>query len=156
MKKNNCTYYIRCLTFGDVPTASVIPETSDNLVTVGTNVPSYAVPAPSETVIAKLKQFLLQEMHKRSNNSGHITQQRYFAASSRIVFYTVFYRYCGMLLLYNIHIYLENVSKCHKSNNVFLVVDLQRHCWYQKCLDHDCSNYVPLEYAVPKDVVSEK
>ncbi|CCW63028.1 unnamed protein product [Phytomonas sp. EM1] len=37
--------------------------------------------------------------------------------------------------------YCQNVMREHKSNNVYLVMDLVKRTWVQKCFDPDCSQY---------------
>jgi hypothetical protein len=48
----------------------------------------------------------------------------------------------------------ENVQRHHKSNNVYIVVNLQMGLYYQKCYDPDCRRigFKSKEYPIPDDV----
>lgn len=40
----------------------------------------------------------------------------------------------------------------HKSNGVYLVVDLQKNFWYQKCFDPDCRHFRSEAFPLPPDI----
>lgn len=60
---------------------------------------------------------------------------------SVLIFNLAGYRYCG------------NVGREHKSNGVFIVVDISERVWYQKCYDPDCARYRSPANSLPDEVV---
>eukprot|EP01102_Stenamoeba_stenopodia_P008282 TRINITY_DN2368_c0_g1_i2.p1 TRINITY_DN2368_c0_g1~~TRINITY_DN2368_c0_g1_i2.p1 ORF type:complete len:618 (+),score=173.73 TRINITY_DN2368_c0_g1_i2:244-1854(+) len=57
-------------------------------------------------------------------------------------------------LIYNIsnNKWCENIGRAHKSNHIFLVVDLTKRVFYQKCLDPDCRNFRSNPRPIPDEV----
>lgn len=49
----------------------------------------------------------------------------------------------GAVRLYNIkgNRYCGNIGRQHRSNGIFIVVDLEQGMWYQKCYDPECRSY---------------
>lgn len=56
------------------------------------------------------------------------------------VFSILFYRYC------------ENIGRCHKSNNIYWIVDLNKKKMYQKCHDEDCSGFLSTPKNLPEEI----
>ena len=48
--------------------------------------------------------------------------------------------------------FCRNVGREHKSNGVYLVVDLQKNFWYQKCFDPDCRHFRSEAFPLPPEV----
>lgn len=42
-----------------------------------------------------------------------------------------------------------NKGREHKSNHIFLIVDLNRSCFYQRCHDSECSTYLSPCFSIP-------
>lgn len=51
------------------------------------------------------------------------------------------------------HRYCENIGRSHKSNNIYLIVDLNKKELYQKCHDADCSNFVSTPKKLPDEIL---
>ncbi|EZA49165.1 hypothetical protein DMN91_004952 [Ooceraea biroi] len=49
--------------------------------------------------------------------------------------------------------YCENIGRCHKSNNVYWIVDLNQKAMYQKCHDADCSGFASAPKSLPEEIV---
>jgi len=62
----------------------------------------------------------------------------------------------GSIIVYNLYgyRYCSNIGREHKSNGVFIVVDLDEGIWYQKCHDPDCKGYRSPTLPVNADAVS--
>lgn len=66
----------------------------------------------------------------------------------------------GSIFVYNLsgYRYCNNIGREHKSNGVFIVVDLHEGIWYQKCYDPDCKGYrsstLPVSADIYKDYLS--
>ncbi|CAL7938332.1 unnamed protein product [Xylocopa violacea] len=71
---------------------------------------------------------------------GKIRVCKYFEAVKILVYETSGYRYC------------ENIDRCHKSNNVFLIVDLRNKTVYQKCHDEDCFGFKSTPRQLPVEI----
>lgn len=74
---------------------------------------------------------------------GRIRACTRFEVSKTVIYETADYRYC------------ENIGRCHKSNNVFLVVDLPRKVIYQKCHDPECFGFKSKPKLIPEEVYFE-
>ncbi|KAK2579199.1 hypothetical protein KPH14_002719 [Odynerus spinipes] len=48
--------------------------------------------------------------------------------------------------------YCENIGRWHKSNNIFLIVDLNKKFMYQKCHDEECSGFISSPKKLPEEV----
>ncbi|XP_076651277.1 DNA-directed primase/polymerase protein [Halictus rubicundus] len=66
--------------------------------------------------------------------------KHYFDSTKMLIYETTGYRYC------------ENIGRCHKSNNVFLIIDLRNKTMYQKCHDKDCSGFVSVPTKLPEEI----
>ncbi|KOC59166.1 Coiled-coil domain-containing protein 111 [Habropoda laboriosa] len=71
---------------------------------------------------------------------GKVRACKYRRSSNLSVYQTSGYRYC------------ENIGRCHKSNNVFWVVDLKNKTMYQKCQDQDCFGFKPKRRRLPEEI----
>lgn len=49
--------------------------------------------------------------------------------------------------------YCNNIEREHKSNGIFIVVDIRERIWYQKCYDPDCKGYKSPACPVPESVL---
>ncbi|KAL0130210.1 hypothetical protein PUN28_002060 [Cardiocondyla obscurior] len=49
--------------------------------------------------------------------------------------------------------YCENIGRCHKSNNVYWIVDLNIKKIYQKCYDEDCSGFSSTPKNLPDEIL---
>lgn len=49
--------------------------------------------------------------------------------------------------------YCENIGRCHKSNNIYWIVDLNKKEMYQKCHDEDCLNFLSAPKSLPEEVI---
>jgi DNA-directed primase/polymerase protein len=58
------------------------------------------------------------------------------------------------IIVYNLsgYRYCNNIGREHKSNGVFIVVDLHEGIWYQKCYDPDCKGYRSSTLPVNADI----
>ncbi|XP_015432452.1 PREDICTED: DNA-directed primase/polymerase protein-like [Dufourea novaeangliae] len=74
---------------------------------------------------------------------GKIRLCKYSDSAEVLVYETYGYRFC------------ENIGRCHKSNNVFLVVDLQNKTLYQKCHDEDCYGFQSDPKKLPEEISFE-
>lgn len=63
--------------------------------------------------------------------------------SGKLVYDTSGYRYC------------ENIGRCHQSNNVYWVIDLNAKRFYQKCHDQDCAGFKSEPKRLPEEVCFE-
>lgn len=72
-----------------------------------------------------------------------IIQQQYSTLSGKPCFLDQKPYRKGAFLLYTVHgsRYCQNVKREHKSNNVYIVVDMQKKVWSQKCFDPDCAHF---------------
>ncbi|XP_076295626.1 DNA-directed primase/polymerase protein [Lasioglossum baleicum] len=87
------------------------------------------------------KYALLDKYVRDKIHPGKIRICRYYSDSDKVLIYeTTGYRYC------------ENIGRCHKSNNVFLIVDLSNKTIYQKCHDEDCSGFESELKKLPEEV----
>ncbi|XP_020287542.1 DNA-directed primase/polymerase protein-like [Pseudomyrmex gracilis] len=59
---------------------------------------------------------------------------------------TLRYEICG-------NRYCENIGRNHKSNNIYLIVNLNKKELYQKCHDADCSSFVSTPKRLPDEIV---
>ncbi|XP_025271001.1 DNA-directed primase/polymerase protein [Camponotus floridanus] len=48
--------------------------------------------------------------------------------------------------------YCENIGRCHKSNNIYWIVDLNKKKMYQKCHDEDCSGFLSTPKNLPEEI----
>ncbi|XP_076241620.1 DNA-directed primase/polymerase protein [Calliopsis andreniformis] len=71
---------------------------------------------------------------------GKIRLCKYFESAKILVYETTGYRYC------------ENIGRCHKSNNVFWIVDLRAKTVYQKCHDEDCFGFKSTPKQLPDEI----
>ncbi|KAF3429732.1 hypothetical protein E2986_06364 [Frieseomelitta varia] len=71
---------------------------------------------------------------------GKIRTCKHFETAEILVYETVGYRYC------------ENIGKCHKSNNVFFIVNLKNKIIYQKCHDQDCFGFKSKSKQLPEEI----
>ncbi|XP_033324644.2 DNA-directed primase/polymerase protein isoform X1 [Megalopta genalis] len=71
---------------------------------------------------------------------GKIRACKYHDSNKVLVYETTGYRYC------------ENIGRCHKSNNVFLIIDLINKTMYQKCHDEDCTGFKSEPKKLPEEV----
>ncbi|KEG06188.1 coiled-coil domain-containing protein 111 [Trypanosoma grayi] len=65
-------------------------------------------------------------------------------------------RQCGerhLLLLLDGSRYCGNVGREHRSNRVYIIVDLQQRVWAQKCFDPDCCAYRGTPQPIPDGVL---
>ena len=47
--------------------------------------------------------------------------------------------------------YCMNKRREHKSNHIYIIVDLKRSCFYQKCHDTECSQYISPSFSIPME-----
>lgn len=61
----------------------------------------------------------------------------------------------GSILIYNPtgYRYCNNIGREHKSNGVFIVVDMHEGIWYQKCYDPECKGYKSNSCPVPQSAL---
>ncbi|DBB12653.1 hypothetical protein WJX82_001501 [Trebouxia sp. C0006] len=61
------------------------------------------------------------------------------------------------VFLYNIkdNRWCGNIGRAHKSNGIYLIVDLQAGVWYQRCYDRECGNYRSETMPLPAELVRE-
>jgi hypothetical protein len=61
----------------------------------------------------------------------------------------------GSVVLYNISgcRFCGNIGREHKSNGIFILVDLKHQVWYQKCYDPDCREYRSPGAPVPVECI---
>ncbi|XP_076631170.1 DNA-directed primase/polymerase protein isoform X1 [Colletes latitarsis] len=71
---------------------------------------------------------------------GKIRLCKYFSLAQVLMYETYGYRYC------------ENIGRCHKSNNVSLIVNLTSKTVYQKCHDEDCFGFKSEPKQLPEEV----
>lgn len=50
------------------------------------------------------------------------------------------------------HRYCENIGRWHKSNNIYLIVDLTKQVIYQKCHDENCSDFMSSPKKLPEEI----
>ncbi|KAH7710187.1 DNA primase [Aphelenchoides avenae] len=48
--------------------------------------------------------------------------------------------------------YCFNIERHHKNQNVYWVVDLERFCYFQKCFDIECRNFISNRFPLPENV----
>lgn len=70
-------------------------------------------------------------------------QQQYSTLSGKPCSLAAKPRRMGPFLLYTVQgsRYCQNVKREHKSNNVYIVVDMVKRVWAQKCFDPDCTRF---------------
>ena len=51
--------------------------------------------------------------------------------------------------------YCERIRRFHKSNKVYICVDLSKLVFYQKCFDPDCAGFRGNEFPIPQELVAE-
>ncbi|XP_076678438.1 DNA-directed primase/polymerase protein [Andrena cerasifolii] len=71
---------------------------------------------------------------------GKVRLCKYFESTRMLVYETTEYRYC------------ENIGRCHKSNNVFWIVDARGKALYQKCHDEDCFGFTSEPKQLPEEI----
>lgn len=71
---------------------------------------------------------------------GKIRKKTFFASSFTVLYDVRNYRYC------------HNIGREHKSNNVKLIVDLNRSSYRQKCYDPDCGDFKSEEFPLPEEI----
>ncbi|CAK9824816.1 DNA-directed primase/polymerase protein [Anthophora retusa] len=71
---------------------------------------------------------------------GKVRAYKYLQPSKLSIYETSGYRYC------------ENIGRCHKSNNVFWIVDLKNKTMYQKCQDQDCFGFKSKRRRLPEEI----
>ncbi|KAG6800742.1 DNA-directed primase/polymerase protein isoform X1 [Apis mellifera caucasica] len=71
---------------------------------------------------------------------GKIRLCKYFEDIKILVYEILGYRYC------------ENIDRWHKSNNIFLVVNLKNNTIYQKCHDQDCFGFKSKPKQLPEEI----
>lgn len=61
------------------------------------------------------------------------------------------------VFLYNIkdNRWCGNIARAHKSNGIYLIVDLQAGLWYQRCYDRECADYRSETMPLPTQLVRE-
>uniref|UniRef100_A0A8C7SQJ0 DNA-directed primase/polymerase protein n=1 Tax=Oncorhynchus mykiss TaxID=8022 RepID=A0A8C7SQJ0_ONCMY len=69
-----------------------------------------------------------------------IRRWNYFVSEQLLVYDILKYRWC------------QNVHRCHKSNNIMILVDLKQEVWYQKCHDPACKSFRSSSYPLPQDI----
>nr|XP_031842782.1 DNA-directed primase/polymerase protein-like [Nomia melanderi] len=82
----------------------------------------------------------LDEYIRKKIHPGKIRACKYFECSKTLVYETLDYRFC------------ENIGRRHKSNNVFLIVDIKNKILYQKCHDEDCSGFKSEPKRLPDEI----
>lgn len=72
-----------------------------------------------------------------------LIQQQYSTLSGKPCFLDQKPYRKGAFFLYTVHgsRYCQNVRREHKSNNVYIVVDMLKKVWSQKCFDPDCARF---------------
>lgn len=70
-------------------------------------------------------------------------EEKYSALSGKACKLSFTPRQMGRYFLYTINgtRYCQNVKREHKSNSVYVVLDLEQRWWAQKCFDPDCSHF---------------
>ena len=69
--------------------------------------------------------------------------------------YVMFQETATIILNLTSNRYCDNVKRQHKSNGVFLVVDVKLGYFYQKCYDPDCRHFRGDSHVLPLDVMAE-
>ncbi|XP_023686409.1 DNA-directed primase/polymerase protein [Paramormyrops kingsleyae] len=89
----------------------------------------------------EVDEFILSLVRK-DGVQGAVRRCSYFEAEQLLVYDILRYRWCG------------NVARCHRSNNIMILVDLKEEVWYQKCHDPVCrsQNYRSSSYPLPQDI----
>ncbi|XP_015592072.1 DNA-directed primase/polymerase protein-like [Cephus cinctus] len=71
---------------------------------------------------------------------GRIRLSTYFESTKKISYEIIGNRYC------------DNIGRPHKSNNIYLIVDLHKKLWYQKCHDEDCTGFMSKPKKLPEEI----
>lgn len=88
-----------------------------------------------------INDFILQAVRHRCS-SAFLRKVVHSTTSGLIVYHVGNNRYC------------EKIGRQHKSNHVYLIVDIDRGCYYQKCHDPDCAQFRGVEHKVPDSVLA--
>lgn len=85
--------------------------------------------------------WILNDFNEKSQcRTGTIKNVVQFNGNSKHLIYTIVgNKYCG------------NIDRQHKSNHIYLVVDLEKRNYVQKCYDPDCVGYKSNETQIPQD-----
>ena len=76
----------------------------------------------------------------------------------------LFFRTCktipnSSLVMYELghtYRYCENIGRFHKSNKVYICVDIDKSIFYQKCFDPDCEGFRGNEFKFPEELIPWK
>ncbi|XP_015172025.1 PREDICTED: DNA-directed primase/polymerase protein-like [Polistes dominula] len=71
---------------------------------------------------------------------GKIRLCKYNEQLKTLIYEIIGYRYC------------ENIGRWHKSNNIYLIVDITKQVIYQKCHDEECSDFLSSPKKLPEEI----
>lgn len=108
-----------------ISSATLAPPTTPNLCT-----PLSKSPFP------KIDQFIAK-CHLVQPNGGFIRSSLYFPSTRVLVFEVAGNRFCHRIL------------RQHKSNHIYIVVELLRMVYSQRCHDFECASFRSNEFALP-------
>jgi hypothetical protein len=91
---------------------------------------------PTKSCFPLIDQFISQ-CHLVSPNNGFIRSSLYFPSTRVLVFEVGGNRFC------------HRIGRAHKSNHIYIVVELLRMVYSQRCHDYECASYRSNEFALP-------
>ena len=95
-----------------------------------------------EKYVKELDKFILQWLNLIASNNFAFIRKRCFSAIIKQIRYEIGgSRFC------------QNVKREHKSNHIFIIVDLINNCAYQKCLDPDCKSFISEPKNIPVNIM---
>lgn len=118
-----------------IPVLESVPATraSRGAATPSSNA---APPPPVKSSFPLIDQFIAR-CHLVAPNGGFIRSSLYFPSTRVLVFEVGGNRFCHRIL------------RQHKSNHIYIVVELLRMVYSQRCHDYECAHYRSNEFALP-------